>query len=157
MAAYEIVLADGTILNVSLSSHTDLFKALKGGSSNFGIVTAFTMRTFQQAALWQGYIIYPAEETLDEVLKNFSHFTGTVDYDIDAAVQTSMGFTPRFGKHLVTQQFYRLPEFNPRTLLPFTLIRPQIRSRQILDTLPRFSITDGAGLPAGSRQATHFI
>lgn len=154
VAAYEIVLANGTILNISLSSHSDLFRALKGGSSNFGIITAFTMRTFPQGALWQGNIIYPAEETLSKVLKAFSDFTGNVDYDINAAVQTSMSFTPRIGKHFVTQQFYALPKISSAALNQFIVIKPQIRWRQFLDTLPRLSNTDSAGLPASSRQAT---
>ncbi|KAH7374575.1 hypothetical protein B0T11DRAFT_344258 [Plectosphaerella cucumerina] len=38
---YEIVLANGTIANANKSSNPDLWRALKGGGSNFGIVTRF--------------------------------------------------------------------------------------------------------------------
>ena len=51
---YEVVLADSSIVNVSATSHPDLFWALKGGSSNFGIVTKFTLRTFPSKKVWAG-------------------------------------------------------------------------------------------------------
>ncbi|KAH7014458.1 uncharacterized protein B0I36DRAFT_299373 [Microdochium trichocladiopsis] len=44
---YEVVLASGEIATVSAVENPDLFWALKGGSSNFGIVTKFRLRTFK--------------------------------------------------------------------------------------------------------------
>ncbi|KAH9484717.1 Xylooligosaccharide oxidase [Psilocybe cubensis] len=45
--AIDVVLADGTILNgVSNSKHSDLFWALRGSSSSFGIVTTIHTNTF---------------------------------------------------------------------------------------------------------------
>jgi hypothetical protein len=38
---YEVVLADGSIVNASPYSHLDLYVALKYGSTNYGIVTRF--------------------------------------------------------------------------------------------------------------------
>ncbi|KAF2166986.1 hypothetical protein M409DRAFT_23030 [Zasmidium cellare ATCC 36951] len=38
---YEVVLANGTITNANATHNVDLWKALKGGGSNFGIVTRF--------------------------------------------------------------------------------------------------------------------
>lgn len=43
---YEVVSANGEILSVTANSYPDLFWALKGGSSNFAIVTRFKLRTF---------------------------------------------------------------------------------------------------------------
>ncbi|KAM0714996.1 hypothetical protein Q7P37_009461 [Cladosporium fusiforme] len=43
---YEVVLANGEIINANASDHPDLWRALKGGSSNFGIVTKFDIDTF---------------------------------------------------------------------------------------------------------------
>lgn len=47
---YEIVLANATILNVSQTSHPDLWKALKGGINNYGIVTAYTLKAVSRRA-----------------------------------------------------------------------------------------------------------
>lgn len=40
---FEVVLANASIITASDTSHPDLYKALKGGGNNFGIVTAYTM------------------------------------------------------------------------------------------------------------------
>lgn len=43
---YEVVLASGEVVNANTSCHPELWRALKGGSSNFGIVTKFDIDTF---------------------------------------------------------------------------------------------------------------
>ncbi|ESK85741.1 fad binding domain-containing protein [Moniliophthora roreri MCA 2997] len=55
---YEIVLADGTIANVNASSFPDLHKALDGGSTNFGIVTRYDVKTYPLVPLWGGFRNY---------------------------------------------------------------------------------------------------
>ena len=54
MVEYEIVLADGTVKYVTGCSDPDLFWALKGGSSNFGIVTKFKLNTFVSTQVLAG-------------------------------------------------------------------------------------------------------
>ncbi|CAN8100049.1 unnamed protein product [Discula destructiva] len=41
----EVVLADGSIVEANSTTNEDLWRALKGGSSNFGIVTRFDLET----------------------------------------------------------------------------------------------------------------
>lgn len=54
IANFEVVLADGEIINANEASHSDLWTALRGGSGNFGIVTRFDMYTFPAQDLWGG-------------------------------------------------------------------------------------------------------
>ncbi|KAH7112851.1 hypothetical protein B0J11DRAFT_542088 [Dendryphion nanum] len=56
---FEIVLASGDSVNANAISNPDLFRALKGGGNNFGIVTRFDMRTFRQGPIWGGKVFYP--------------------------------------------------------------------------------------------------
>ncbi|KAL5408780.1 hypothetical protein PMIN03_006321 [Paraphaeosphaeria minitans] len=43
--SYDVVIVDGSVLTASKISHPSLWCALKGGPSNLGIVTRFTLRT----------------------------------------------------------------------------------------------------------------
>ncbi|KAI1746614.1 putative FAD-binding oxidoreductase [Xylaria castorea] len=55
---FEVVLADGSIVNANQHSHADLWWALKGGGNNFGVVTRFTFTTYPTGNVWGGYRVY---------------------------------------------------------------------------------------------------
>jgi FAD/FMN-containing dehydrogenase len=46
VVSYDVILGNGTQITVNKGSHADLFWALKGGANNFGIVTKFTLKTY---------------------------------------------------------------------------------------------------------------
>ncbi|KAF9884216.1 hypothetical protein FE257_002207 [Aspergillus nanangensis] len=71
---FEVVLANGTIVDANPRSHTDLYRALKGGSINFGIVTEIVLAAFQQGDLWGGVIQHDVEMSprLISALVNFT-------------------------------------------------------------------------------------
>jgi len=54
VVGYEIVLANGTITEANSQENTDLFWALRLGSTNFGIVTRFDLKTTATTNLWGG-------------------------------------------------------------------------------------------------------
>ena len=55
---YEIVLGNGTLTNANAQENADLFKALKGGSGNLGLVTRFDCAAFKSGPLWGGIASY---------------------------------------------------------------------------------------------------
>lgn len=55
------------VVNANATSNSDLFLALKGGSSNFGIVTRFDMETFKQGNLWGGTMSYSKNYTQAQI------------------------------------------------------------------------------------------
>jgi FAD/FMN-containing dehydrogenase len=61
---YEIVLANGTIAIASPKVNSDLHRALQAGGNLFGVVTAFTLRTFPGNAIWGGIRSYSADKTM---------------------------------------------------------------------------------------------
>lgn len=71
---YEIVLANGTITEANAQQNSDLFWALKGGSSNFGIVTRFDMKTFSVDAMWGGEALYNSS-ALDPIVNAYASYT----------------------------------------------------------------------------------
>ncbi|PWY74321.1 FAD-binding domain-containing protein [Aspergillus heteromorphus CBS 117.55] len=74
---YEVVLANGSIVNANRSSHADLFWALKGGSSNFGIVTRFDMETIDSPLVWAG-IYTVAEEYVGRFLEATATYAANI-------------------------------------------------------------------------------
>ncbi|KAF3928602.1 hypothetical protein AA313_de0203359 [Arthrobotrys entomopaga] len=79
--SFEIVLASGDIIQANQQSNPALFRALKGGSSNFGIVTGFTLNTVKMNAFTGTVGSYPdsSNDALMEAM--FKYSTGDVDAD----------------------------------------------------------------------------
>jgi FAD/FMN-containing dehydrogenase len=65
---YEVVLANGEIVEATEKKNADLFWALKGGSSNFGVVTRFDMKTIPSKKVWAG-IYTVAQQYLPQFLE----------------------------------------------------------------------------------------
>ena len=55
---FEIVLGNGTVTNANARENTDLFKGLKGGTGNLGLVTRFDFVAFPSGPLWGGIATY---------------------------------------------------------------------------------------------------
>ncbi|KAK6072752.1 FAD binding domain-containing protein [Seiridium cupressi] len=85
--AYEVVLADGRIITADAQSHADLFRSLKGGSSNFGIVTNFTMKTIACDRVWGGMTFYP-NQVIPQAIEALCAFAGNVRNDPDSNLVT---------------------------------------------------------------------
>ncbi|KAM0443291.1 hypothetical protein ACHAQK_003654 [Fusarium lateritium] len=71
---YEVVLANGSIIHTNAHAHKDLWKALKGGGANFGIVTRFDMEAFPAQNITKATTVISMEH-LDEVLDAVVSFT----------------------------------------------------------------------------------
>lgn len=52
LIVHQVVLANGSISQINYQSHPDLYWALRGGGSNFGIVTRFDLETHPQGLAW---------------------------------------------------------------------------------------------------------
>lgn len=73
---YEVVLANSSIVNANKTSNSDLWLALKGGGSNFGIVTRFDIASFSLSTMWGGALPLPdSPQTTPLVLSALHNFT----------------------------------------------------------------------------------
>ncbi|KAF9895231.1 hypothetical protein FE257_000133 [Aspergillus nanangensis] len=85
---FEVVLANGTIVNANEKENTDLFAALKGGGNNFGIVTAYTLQTHaMDHKVWGGNYIFPADQT-PQILEAVRDFADNYPDDKAAIIVT---------------------------------------------------------------------
>lgn len=80
VVGYEMVTATGDIIYVTKDTYPDLFKALKGGGSNFGIVTRFDMTAFKAPKLWGGAVTYN-KTAGPELLSSTVDFVDNVEND----------------------------------------------------------------------------
>lgn len=64
----EIVTADGQLLRVDPSTHSDLFWAIRGGGGNFGVATRFEYRLHEMPGFVGGMLVLPGTA---EVLAGF--------------------------------------------------------------------------------------
>jgi FAD/FMN-containing dehydrogenase len=83
--ALDVVTADGRLHRVSAQSEADLFGALLGGKSNFGVVTAMECALFPVTRLYAGSLFYSGEHTR-EVLEAYRHFTDGAPEEISTGV-----------------------------------------------------------------------
>ncbi|EGY22446.1 uncharacterized protein VDAG_03884 [Verticillium dahliae VdLs.17] len=72
---YEVVLADGSVVNANKHDNPRLFKALKRGGSNLGIVTRFDMATFPKKIMYGGIMFIDwkhKDELVDSMIEVIS-------------------------------------------------------------------------------------
>ena len=69
----DVVLADGSFVTASETSHPDLFWALRGGGGNFGVVTSFLFRLHPVDTVIAGPMIWDIERS-EEVLRWYRDF-----------------------------------------------------------------------------------
>ena len=112
MRNYEVVLADGNIVNASPTSNPDLYWALRGGSgTNFGIVSRFDLATFEQGLLWGGgrYYSMSTNLSLADAFANFNEAAPTDPY-----AHLYIAFVYAYGSYIaVSGPAYGKPVISP--------------------------------------------
>lgn len=77
---YEIVIASGEILRASEDKNADLWWALKLGSTNYGVVTAYTVKTYQIGAFWGGIRVFSLEDSM-KIVSRFAEMAENANGD----------------------------------------------------------------------------
>lgn len=68
LLAATVIVADGTILQVSPVHHAELFWALRGAGQNFCVAVEFVMRAYDQKTFWGGLLAFQPS-TLPSVIE----------------------------------------------------------------------------------------
>lgn len=121
---YQIVLANGSIINANATSHPDLFWALKGGANNFGIVTRFDLDTFPVTDIYGGFQIFNYS-VYDDYLRAVANYIAPHGGISDAAtaIDPITVITPSTGEFLVANfLMHRGSDPDPIAFKNFTAI-----------------------------------
>ncbi|OTA58986.1 FAD-binding domain-containing protein [Hypoxylon sp. EC38] len=137
---YEIVLANGEIVNANAGTNSDLWVALKGGGNNFGIVTRFDLGVFEQGQLWGGKVFYFPPSLSGQIQSLVDYLHGSKP-DTNVHICVSLGYTGAFGDFVCMNDVFSTKPEKPRALEPFTEIQPQIDQMKSLrvDSLKSFT------------------
>ena len=81
LLSVELVLADGTIANVTAESDPDLFWALRGGGGNFGIAASFEYQLYPLTTVVGGLIAHPVDAGAD-MLRFYREATASAPDDL---------------------------------------------------------------------------
>ncbi|KAF4473039.1 6-Hydroxy-D-Nicotine Oxidase, partial [Fusarium albosuccineum] len=98
---YQIVLADGRIVEANNDEHADLFLTLKGGSANFGIVNRFDFETLDETRLWGGMRVMSKSSTPEQI-ESLVQFTANIPNDIYSFYVVLWNYQPSLGDIAVT-------------------------------------------------------
>lgn len=101
VANFEVVLADGCVVNANAGENPDLFRALKGGSGNLGVVTRFDMYAIEfphatDPAIWGGILIYDLSAG-DALIDAMVQFTGAAAGDRNTSSILYWAYLPALG------------------------------------------------------------
>ncbi|KAI1405345.1 FAD-binding domain-containing protein [Hypoxylon fuscum] len=156
---FEVVLASGDVVQANAQENSSLWKALKGGGNNFGIVTRFDLRTYPQQPFWGGVVFYLASDAnypgqvgalVDEVRKP--------DASDETHIMVNLGYSAQFGDHMMglNQVYYTGADASsaygvkdsetgkisvPPMLKPFTSVKAQVDQ---LNSLRIMTLMEGA-------------
>ncbi|KAL4974750.1 FAD binding domain protein [Aspergillus desertorum] len=149
--SFEVVLANGSIITATNSTHGDLWLALKGSGNNLGIVTNFVFSTSPLGDVWGGQIYYPIS-TLDAQLTAFHEFVADPDYDAKAGLMLNFAFSAATGPLIMDQLAYAAPVQDPAVFTAFTEMQPHSASTTRVSSLGDLSIQTGMLAPPSSGQ-----
>ncbi|MFI0410663.1 FAD-binding oxidoreductase [Actinomadura sp. 3N508] len=95
LAGAEVVLADGSVVQVDAENEPDLFWALRGGGGNFGVVTSARIRLHAIPSVVTGVVVYPwaqAGQVFDGLRELL--FTGPDELTVQSAVAAGPDGSP---------------------------------------------------------------
>jgi len=136
VVAYEIVLADGTITSVTASNKPDLFRALKGGLNNLGIVTRFDIQAFAAKDVYGGLVAYPWSQA-NTIVDIFVEMTDNIAKNRAESGFVALSWGPDVGSSVVFITGQVDGEANTPMAKKLTDLKPllDIRAKQPLTNL----------------------
>jgi hypothetical protein len=153
---FQVVLADGTIVDANSECNTDLFQSLKGGNNNFGIVTRIDFITFEQGLIWAA-TVYNDLTLVDSVIEEFVKINSPSAYDEYASLIVSFGYSQARGLSVISSNLeYTNPVENP-PVYSGLLSLPSLRSTSQLTSATSLAFATEALQPKGARYVCQYL
>lgn len=148
MVEFEVVLANGSIVSATKNVNNDLWRSLKGGGSNFGILTKLVISTTPIGEIWTSSSAYDISAK-DGVIQAFYDFVANPDYDPKADLLMNYFYSPSSGFQFANLYAYAEPIEKPAAFDSFYSIQGQIGNVSNVTTVPDYSVNQDGTSPAG--------
>ncbi|KAI1338701.1 hypothetical protein F5Y15DRAFT_416925 [Xylariaceae sp. FL0016] len=157
---YEVVLASGEVVYASAGENSDLWLALKGGSSNFGIITRYDLETFPSSMVWGGFnVLNYTSDVLQAQASAFSNFmlpenypNGTIDTDVGVILAYDTG-----SYFVLNTIFDSNPVPDSPTLSNFTSINGIESENLAISSIADLVVADAAVVPESVNRTFQLI
>lgn len=154
---FEVVLADGSIVNANAETYSDLFQALKGGSANFGLITRFDMYAIEfpdpaSPEIWGGILQYDLSAG-EDLLNAMVTFNDEVPKDENTTSIIYWAYLPDFGMILNVALENTVGLENPSAADVYLNVDGITSNTLRKEELTVITNELGAGQPAGFRNA----
>jgi hypothetical protein len=128
---FQVLLSNSTLIDANATSHPDLFRALKGGTNNFGIVTRFDFKTFAHGGIWGGTTLLSSDSGLDLITELTKFKMGT--HDPLAHTVTIFGYNlPDKSTMILNNMWYLEPKANKTSLKGLMEIGPKLNQSLVV-------------------------
>lgn len=147
---YEVVLADGIIVNANSTSNPDLWRALKGGASNFGIVTRFDIEAIPAHKMYHD-IRFISSQYSDTVVDTVAAFTDHDDSVADDALVTFFSHNATVSPDIYIGMIHVNSQGNANSSAVFNEVRNVPTMLNITNYRTMSEVAESSQVPPGSR------
>ncbi|KAL0929448.1 FAD binding domain-containing protein [Colletotrichum truncatum] len=156
VANFEVVLANGSIVNANATSNSDLFQSLKGSGANLGLVTRFDMYVIEfpdkkNPVVWGGNLVYNLTAGT-EVINALVDFTENVHKDENSSSIVYWAYIPNLGGTILNAAIENtVGKVKPAAFDQYYATGNIIQDTTKVDRLSTVANELGSGQPAGFR------
>ncbi|KAI1311984.1 hypothetical protein F5Y03DRAFT_409154 [Xylaria venustula] len=106
VANFEVVLANSSVVNANADTNPDLWWALKGSGTNFGIVTRYDVRVTENSPYWfEGF--YYAPEQIPALLEAVVEYANAAENDPNAEISFNLNPAQAFVVYIYSKPVVR--------------------------------------------------
>ncbi|KAL8843654.1 MAG: hypothetical protein Q9176_001862 [Flavoplaca citrina] len=113
---FEMVLADGRLINANATSNSDLWWAMKAGQNNFGVTTHITTKAYPMGAVWGGIRVWNSSQ-IDAISEAFAEYQREGQLDTKSSIIPDL--VPTNGTIFITLVYFAPVTTRPKSFDAF--------------------------------------
>jgi len=113
LVSARLVLANGSAATVSLTSHPDLFWAVRGAGHNFGVVTSLVLKVYDARPTWTMVVFMFTQEKLEGFFEVWNELEAKYKKTGLLVLNSFIARTPAVDAKQVSSYHTHLPALHP--------------------------------------------